>query len=263
MDQDRLIQHVTAALGGQAGMKALFLSGSFAKGSADPYSDVDFAILVDPNQNDDFQHHMHSILEDFGTIIYWVDPFGNGMLFNIIFADWLRCDVLITDENWLKTQSQASVRALIDPGNLFASLPERLPYRGPNKRQLANNIQEFIRVLGLAAVVVGREELIVANTGLGLQRTQLINLMLEELELADPGGALHLNPLLPPADRTLLEQLPGTAATMDEATAAHMAYARIFLPRAKALALKHDLPWPEEFLAATLKKLETDLGVLL
>jgi hypothetical protein len=57
--------------------------------------------------------------------------------------------------------------------------------------------REFLRILGLLPVVLGREEYVVGASGAGLARTLLIQLMVEEVAAPGPGGALHLRGLLP------------------------------------------------------------------
>jgi len=46
MDQQTLIARVTAALADDQRIRGLFLSGSFGRGTADQYSDVDFWAVV-------------------------------------------------------------------------------------------------------------------------------------------------------------------------------------------------------------------------
>jgi hypothetical protein len=171
------------------------------------------------------------------------------------------CDLLVFDRDQLRMRSQKSLRVLLDESNLYATLPADEPKKGgPSK--LAAIVNEFIRVFGLAPVAMGREEYVVAVSGAGLLRSSLIQLFLEENGIRDT-GALHLKRLLTAEQMEILEKMPGVSANRESVIEASLNCALIFLPRAKQLARKLSVPWPESFEAATLRHLNKELGIQL
>ena len=143
---------------------------------------------------------------------------------------------------------------LIDRIGCFEALPPALPPRAPDTRRVLQLVNEFIRVIGLLTVVVGRGEYFMAATGTGLLRDCLMKLMLEEVG-HPTGGALHPSRTLPAADMAILDSLPFPGPQRSAVIDAHFAIARAFFPRARALSARLGLAWPEPFEAATLEHL--------
>jgi hypothetical protein len=176
-------------------------------------------------------------------------------------GDWLRIDFLLVSPERLSGYARDAAKPLFDRQNLFdtmllASAPPR-----PNRARVEFLINEFIRVLGLLVVVVGREEFETGVTGAGLLRTQLTDLLVEAAGSSNKGGALHLSRILTPRQRHALRDLPSPLPTRDSVIEAHLAIARVFLPLAQTLAAQLDLSWPDAFEAATWSYLELELGV--
>ncbi len=123
-------------------------------------------------------------------------------------------------------------------------------------------VNEFIRVLGLASVVVGRRDYVNALSGVDQLRRMTMNLMLEDNRIhpADRGGALHMNKLMTPKQTATLAALPAVAPERNSIIEAHVELARIFLPLARGLAAEVGAEWPEAFEAATRKHLRAKLG---
>ena len=136
------------------------------------------------------------------------------------------------------------------------------PYR-TSADTLRALVEEFIRVLGLAPVGIGRGEHIVALSGVELLRQMALNLMLEEngVSQSDRGGALRRNPLLTAEQRGELESVPPVWAGRESILAAQARLARIFLPRARRLAANIGMAWPQAFEDATRRHLEAELGL--
>jgi predicted nucleotidyltransferase len=195
MNQQELIRRVTAALESDSRVLALFLAGSFGKGSADTYSDVDFLVVTEPEARENFLSSWPRILEEITHVVFWNHGVRGAPLVNAITAEWLRCDVVVVDHSELTKRSQESLTALIDRANLFTLLPPRSKREAPNPLRTSFLIHEFLRVLGLLAVVAGRGEYLVGVTGAGMLRSHLISLLLEENDMSDT-GVLHLSQVL-------------------------------------------------------------------
>jgi hypothetical protein len=260
MNQTALIEHVRNSLQTDPRVRALFLSGSFGCGAADQYSDVDLLLVTDHGGQEEFLRSWPSILGSIVEVVFWQGPFLAAPLLNAITSEWLRCDLLVFDPDQIRIRSQKSLKILLDESNLYATLPADDPMKGgPSK--LGAIVNEFIRVWP-SPVALGREEYVVAVTGAGLLRSSLIELFLEENGIHG-AGALHLKRLLTREQMDILEKLPGVKADRESVVEASVNCARIFLPRAKRLAQKLSVPWPESFEAATLRHLNRELGIQL
>jgi len=95
--------------------------------------------------------------------------------------------------------------------------------------------QEFLRVLGLLPVVLGRDELVTAATGAGLLRQMLTTLLRYRAEGDRLSGALHLSRVLPPVELAALAALPPVYAERGSVVRLHLACAAMFLPVAREL----------------------------
>ena len=260
MDQGEFIGYVVSEMIHHTRMRGLFLGGSYGQGTADSFSDIDLIALVEPDAHEDMIAVWRGILESIAPIVFWNRRGQEKVLLNAITADWLRCDLSLMPPSAFAGRARKSVKPLIDRDGLYETLPESLAEKGPDPDKVKFLIDEFIRVLGLLHVVIGRGEYLVAVTGAGILRDHLTNLMLEETASAGRGGALHLSKALPPPDMALLLSLPGPKPDRNELIEAHFQIARQFLPRAYGLAARLGLPWPEGFERATLRKLGATLG---
>ena len=173
----------------------------------------------------------------------------------------MRIDFLLVTPARLPAYARDAVKPLFDRQGLLDTMRRVWPIPRPNRTRVAFLIDEFIRVLGLLAVVVGRAEFETGVSGAGLLRTQLTELLVEAAETADKGGALHLGRILAPTQLRILRDLPSPLPTHDSVIEAHLATARAFLPLARTLARQLELPWPAAFEAATWRYLERELGV--
>lgn len=256
MTQDDMIEHVTAGVAKLPHIRGLFLAGSHGRGSADIHSDIDLLAIADEQHHAQVAVDWRNLVEAITHVVFWQERGRGPILLNAITYEWLRCDMFVIAPAAFATRARNTVRPLIDPENLFAALPPSLEQKSPDAARVTYLINEFIRVLGLLSVVVGRAEYFVAANGVGLLRDHLVNLMIEEVPLADRGGALHLSKSLPPQQIEILRTLPFPGPERDAVVAAHIAIARLFFPRARALALQLGIAWPSEFETATKRHLQ-------
>jgi hypothetical protein len=260
MLQDQIIQAVSSALLDHEELRALFLVGSFGKGTADAYSDIDFLAVVEEGKKAEFPSVWRKILESIAPVVFWNQRPLGGTLINVVTADWVRCDLSIPADNKLGHWSKDTVRVLLDRDGLYETLPPYLTYKGPNTGRVTYLVNEFIRVLGLLSVGMVRGEYFLGTVGAGLLRDHLSSLLVEETGIPDPGGALHLSRLLSADQMQVLLSLPFPEPERKSIIEAHLATARAFMPRARAMAQKLDIPWPQPFEDATLRNLQRQFG---
>lgn len=238
---------------------AAWLVGSHARGTADRHSDVDLWLVVAPESKEAFLADWPELSELVAHSVLRQRVFGSTFLH--ITADWQRWDVSIGDPDDVSRRTRGTVKPLFDR----AGLRDRLAPPGaplpPDPAEIKALTTEFLRVMGLLPVVLGRREHVVGVSGAGLLRGLIIQLFLEDVAVEDRGGALHLNALLPEDRLRQLAELPAPDADHDSVLRAHLACAGLFLPAARDLAARSGAQWPTELEDALRRRLLTELGV--
>jgi hypothetical protein len=260
-DRDALLVRLTAALRADERIRAAWLTGSLGRGSGDRYSDVDVLVAVADADRPALLDDWSGLADSVAPIVH-TQRLGTAVV-NHITAGWLRFDVSFVDPGELAERSADGLLPLFDRDELAARLAGPVASTGPSAATVGRLTREFLRILGLLPVVLGRDEYVVGASGAGLARTLLIQLMVEEVAAPDPGGALHLQGLLPADRLAQLTALPPIAATRESVLAVHLAAAGLFLPLARTLAERSGAPWPADLLAALRAHLDRELGVTL
>ncbi len=261
MDHGQVIETIAAAVKDVPGIRALFLSGSYGTGLADAYSDIDFVLVADAGATDAVAEVWRKAVAQTGEIVLWWDRTTVPVLINAITRDWTRTDVVILKPDQMGAQTQAGLKPVFDPEGLYQGLTAQAAAAGPAPRKLRYQIEEFIRILGLLHLAVGREEYINGVLGVFHLRNLLVDLLIEETAAPHRGGVLHLNRLITAEQKALMVSMPPPVAEREAMIAGHLAYAAAYLPRARVLAARREVVWPEAFEEATWAKLEETLGL--
>ena len=241
-------------------IEALWLAGSLGDGRGDAFSDVDLLVLaVDGKVGEVAARYTRDVATIAEPVL--VNQLYGGRILNVVTMQWQRFDLTFVEGGDLGRFDAAHLTGLFNKGTRSpAPLPTQ-PYRTQPDR-LLKLVNEFLRVLGLSVVALGREEYLVGLRGVELLRQMTIELMLEENGVgpAQRGGALHLNGLLTSLQREALEALTPISASRERIMAASRQLAGIFLPRARPLAAQVAMDWPEAFEAATRRHLRERLN---
>lgn len=260
MNQQTLIAEVSRIFSSTHPQCSLFLAGSFGRGTADEWSDVDLIAMAPTQHHAALAAGWRDMLNAITPIVFWNELNRGGLVINAISEEWLRCDLSIVTHETFGRRARDTVKPLVDRDDLYDTLPDTLPLKQPDAGTVSYLIHEFIRMLGLMPVGLGRGEYVTMVLGVGMMRGHLEALMMQDVTHPDPGGILHLSKLLPPADMGVLRALPYPGPERDALVAANLAIARQFLPRARRMAQRLDIDWPEAFEAATRRRLEHTLG---
>jgi len=261
MIQQDLIDAIKAALTDESTVKALFLAGSYGRCTADAYSDVDLIALVAVEDQPALVARWRAILQSITPIVFWNELNRSVPVINAVAENWMRCDLTLLAPAQFKNRARDLVKPLLDRNGIYGTLPATLPPQQPNRDRVTYLISEFIRVLGLLPVCIGRGEYVIGVTGTGLLRDFLVGLLIEDVPLPDRGGALHLSKLLPQDQLAMLVALPYPKPDRTEVITANLAIARAFFPRARAMAQRLDIKWPDAFETATQDHLAASLGI--
>jgi hypothetical protein len=267
VERNELIAVLTETLANDPRVRGAWLTGSIARGTDDEYSDVDVVIAVDaasaPAIADDWPARAGRLVP---LVLCQRLAFGDTAVFTHITPDWLRFDVTICPRQALSRYSAASLRELFaHEAGMTASCDQSGGTGIPASKagEVERIVTEFLRVLGLLPVVLGRGDHVAAASGATLLRGLLIQLMLAEVPDDAHGGALRLAANISPERYAVLAALPPIEATRESAIAAHLACARAFLPLAHDLATRFDATYPLELERAALNHLARRLALQL
>lgn len=258
--QQDLIDQLTAALSQDRRIRALWLSGSLGKGQGDAWSDVDLTAMVE-------EADIRPCLADYaagrpGMPATVLTHEVYGRVLAATTPAWDRFDIVFHTPAECARLDGAGLKLLHgDPAS--TPLARQAAANSDAALRLAALVNEFLRVLGLLPVAVGRGEWIVGQQGSDLLRKMLVDLLLEENGIGpgQRGGAKRLNPFLTAEQRALVEAIDPPPARGPALIAASRAYANAFLPRARALATRLGAVWPQAFEDATRRHLLTALGL--
>jgi hypothetical protein len=258
--QAALIGAIHRVLEADPQVEAAWLSGSFGRDAADDFSDVDVLVLVKAPWQDAANAYASDLSAIADTVL--VNPLYGGAVLNVVTAGWDRFDLSFISADSLGRYDGSGLKPLFNKIGAEPQVQPRTPYQPPPEK-IAGMIREFLRILGLLAVVAGREEYVMAVSGVELQRRGLIDLMIEDNRIApqDRGGALHLRRLLRPEQLALLASLPPVNADRDTILAVNAALTRLYLPIARRVAAEVGAPWPGALEQATRRKLKEALGL--
>jgi len=263
MTIEPFLASIVEPLAAEPAVAALFLTGSHGNNTADAYSDIDLLAIAPAEAHTAVAELWRSGIERVGEVVFTDERRERGVLLNVVTAQWLRVDLMILAAADVTGRSRQGLTPIFDHIAFYDALPEMLPPAGPDAVRVGWIVNEFLRVLGLLPVGLGRGELVMCVKGADLLRDLLIELMLEDCPLPDRGGALHLSRLLRQEEMALLEGLPYPRPEREAIVAAHRALAEAFLPRAKRLAATSDVAWPHRFEMATRQHLEAMVGLAL
>jgi predicted nucleotidyltransferase len=242
--RDALLDRIVARLRADDRMLAVWLSGSLGRGDGDQFSDVDLLVAVGDESWD-------AVVAEWDAGFAAIAPVvlrnrissSDTVVFAHVTEDWLRFDVVLARPSTLHEYAAADLRLLFDRAGCQTRLAAERSPAAPNGPQVEGLVHEFLRVLGLLPVALGRGEYVVGVSGAGLLRNLLIQLMM--LDRPVRRGALRLGGVLPDDRLAALSALPPVEATPDSVLAAHLACAELFLPLARELSARTRMPWPE------------------
>ena len=232
------IEEIAGALQDEPSVRALFLSGSYGSGLEDAYSDVDFLAVTTGGPTDEFAELWSQAVRRTGEIVLWWDRQPKNNLINAITDSWLRVDVEIVTRAQMPRRAKHDLKVLFDHDQIYDALPAQTEAPRPSLQRVKWQFENFIRVLGLMSLAIGRAEYFTGVTGVFHLRSLLVDLLLEETAAPNRDGALHLNRLLTEEQRNVLASLPLPSPTTDGVIEANLACASAYLPRARQMARK-------------------------
>lgn len=263
--QETLLARATEVLREDTRVLAAWLVGSFAGGIADPFSDIDVHCCVgdgtiDQLRGEGWKEILHRITP---TVMATTFPFRDTVGGFALTPAWTHIDLAFHARAGLELGTAGGLRPLFDhTGELLPAEPVAPTPLAGDPYFPADAVDLYFYIFGNLVTVVGRNEPILLNNGVVLLRDScLVPLLCAERGIHRTGGAKRMRPFLSRDQYELLCSLPATDGTLDTCIEANLQLARIFIPRARALAARVGAPWPADLERATIEHVEHGLGV--
>lgn len=224
-------------------VQGLFISGSIAQGTADVYSDLDLAAVANQDEIETLLESAHATIDEAESIIveYRLRP-GEISVLSTVTDKWHRIDIAFGDTN--SGILQQVLVPVFDPDTLYGGAPAERPPAPLAADRVIGLSKEFLRILGLSVIVLGRTDVHAAHDGANLLRNIVIELFLMEPPRRARPGPKSLLPALTDEQQQVLKTLPPVADDHTAIVAFSAAIAAVFLPRARKLVEALGGAWP-------------------
>ncbi|HEY7200584.1 MAG TPA: tetratricopeptide repeat protein [Candidatus Dormibacteraeota bacterium] len=243
-------------------IRAMWLSGSLARGHADAASDLDVLIAVRDEDHAAFTGAWREWLAGIApTVVARALPSPPGSFYSVT-ATCERLDVVVEAVSAVPASPFRHRLAVFDRDGLDARVPAAAPEAGPDPARLASLVEECFRQQVNLPTVTVREDWL-----MGVVAVQQIHLILYQLLVAanapqPPMGVKQWSARLTAAQRRVLEALPVPQPARESVLAARDAAAEAFVREARAVLAANGVPWPAELELAVAVHLAREVGVL-
>jgi hypothetical protein len=259
-----LIKQISTNLFRDKRVRVLWLTGSMATGRADAQSDVDLRIVVRTEDFATLASWWSELLEPVTQLVWkrFKSESSDEILLSAITMEYLRFDLVVQSLADTQPRMHDAARVVFDKDGIASQFVlTALSQRNPFAR-LTLIVEEFIRLLGMLPVVVARNDV-----PRGMEEQIGLHALLIDLLLLENGldridtGKQHIIAFLNDEQKAVLLQVPSLAPNIEAIIQGRLAYARLFLPRARRLMQLRAQPYPEAFETTTRKHLWETLHV--
>lgn len=166
---------------------AAFLGGSYAKGYADAYSDVDVCVITTDQSFEEFFKEREAFLRSLGDLVF-LEDFDIPDISFYIFADDTEGELYYGSEKRLNHIHSGPFRILLDKKNILADavFPPFEPPSSEQVEKLRSQIYGFWHELSHFITAMGRDQLWWARGQLEALRSKCINLARLKYNFLDP-----------------------------------------------------------------------------
>ena len=247
----RLFERALAVLAADDRVRAVWLSGSVARGDADLASDLDLIVTVADADHGAFAAEWQTWLAAItDTVLAKPLAFAPGSFYSVT-PDWHRLDVVVERAGDIENTFFRTRTAVLDRDGLASRLPAPDAPNGPSPEKIAGLIEEFLRIHGLLPVIVTRRDWLLGVEGVHTLRSLLYQLFAESNAPHPPTGVKKWSAKLTPEQREVLEAMPTGEATQRGVVDGHLALVGAFRVHIPAICQRLGIPWPERFERST------------
>lgn len=251
--QTHFIESLTTAATTDPRIRAAWLTGSYGKGIADRWSDVDAHLLIDPTMIDDFRAGVRQWIEALAPLVLYRLLFGGEMV-NAMTDEGLRVDVwLHAGESADVVEGQARILYAQTGVLTWQPNPGTVLSQAQAAAELERTIPEFWRCIAMLPVALGRDEKLIGAAGNFLILLLLTDTLCVQSGVRKDRGVKALNGFLPPELRRLAEDattLP--ALTRENLTWFQLRLAAIMHEYGPAICAQWQVEYPHALEAAAL-----------
>ena len=241
---------------------AAWLEGSFAKGTADRYSDIDIHLLVAEENKETFQQGLESWLSDIQSLVLFKDTFP-GQMMTCITTAGLRVDVWLHTETTI-TLERAKVHLLFAAEGCIQFKEGRRDQESKDVSSvLKQHFNEFWRVLAILPTVLGREERIAGFMGTTFAVMSLTEVLIIGSGKQRDRGVKNINAFVSQVLREEVEDAL-TIQSIDRASIAkaHLRLTAIMQQYGQDIAKQHGVVYPLALEKAVLNYISKELQIL-
>lgn len=240
----RLLDRAVAVLGADNRVKAIWVSGSWARGDADEGSDLD---LIVATTDEGYAQFVGAAREWWAeitpTVLLDTVPHAANVWYSVT-PDGARLDMVIEKESALESSPHRHRLAIVDPGGLSSRIPPPPKESGPDQGGVEWRIKELFRALCLIEVLVARQDWLLGVQGCALMQRTLADLYAAANGTSSTDGVKHYASRLTSEQRSTLEALPPIAATRQAVIAGHQAIFDAAISTVPPLADAVGVMWP-------------------
>lgn len=241
----RLFDAAVRVLGADERVRAVWLSGSLARGNADAGSDLDLLLAVSARHFDDsaagWRERLTAITP---TLIARELPGMPGSSYATT-SDCLRLDIVQEPTDRLDHTPFCHRLVVFDRDGLDALLPGSPPPAGPDPEAIEQILQDAYRELAIfPAAVVARGDWLLGVVGVHLAQQHLYRLLVACNAPLPPMGVKQWSARLTPAQRDVLAGLPQPRADREQVVAGMGATFEALRTFGRRTAEQAGVPWP-------------------
>lgn len=255
-----LFERVLAVTTPDERIRALWLSGSLARGVSDSGSDLDLIVAIRDEDLAGFAGKWRDWLAAITPTLI-ARQFGAEFRgFHSMTTQLCRLDVVVEPAGGTADSPHRRRLAVFDRDGLDALVPSPAPEPGPDPEKIERLVEEFFRVAAMfPAAVMAREDWLLAAEGIHLNQTLLYDIFVEVNQPLPPMGAKQWSAKLTPGQREVFRELPAVERSPDSAVAAMAGTFAAFRTAGREAAESAGATWPQELDDAVTAYLDAEL----
>jgi hypothetical protein len=240
-----LFDRVLATCENDLRIRALWLSGSLAKGTVDSGSDLDTLIAVRDVDFDDFVALWRDWLSSITpTLMARELPFAPGSFYSTT-TNCERLDVIAERVSSLAETQHRYRRVVFDRDGLDATVPAPEPIPGPDPAKLLAIVEEFFRILAISPFMLDqRRDYLVVQEGVHTLRRLLYDVLVESNQPLPPMGIKQWSAKLTHEQHAIMRALPAATADRDSLVPALQAVVEAMRTAGRRAAVSSGCQWP-------------------
>jgi predicted nucleotidyltransferase len=251
-----LLDRTVATLGADDRVRAIWVSGSWARGEGDEGSDLDLVVATTGEGYDSIVASARQWWDAITpTVLLETVPHAPNVWYSVA-PDGCRLDIVIEKESDLPRSIHRHRLPIVDPNGLSDQVPPAPSPSGPDPGGVEWRLKELFRALCLLKVLVARQDWLLGVQGCALMQRTLADLYSAANGTLSTSGVKHYSSRLSAEQRAALEALPPIAPTRESVIAGHLALLEAIMATVPSLAGGFGVSWPSRLESTARAQLE-------